>query len=324
MNPGNAVRHDAKAVIGFQWSAIGGYSRFVITDRQLQALRRRLQGAAARAEERSVRYGPGRSLLVGLEHRANPREYNWDGLTRSGDPAAPYVIVQYTLAGWGHYQEKGIARRVEPGSAFFAVVPSAHRYYLPAESDGWTFFFLIITHAYIARRMIERLKSTGHVMDFDPADEFVSAAVRLFDGVCRQSFRDEFEWEGAMFDLLLAFERACNQRLYEQPTRDKLLADVRERVLRQLDRAIDIATLARDWRMSRSHFGHYFKSTTGLSPARFITDVRLEQVTRQLAGTDEKLESIARQAGFAGANHLCKVFRRHLQVSPGEYRRQMR
>jgi transcriptional regulator GlxA family with amidase domain len=47
-------------------------------------------------------------------------------------------------------------------------------------------------------------------------------------------------------------------------------------------------------------------------------------VTRLLAGTDEKLETIARQTGFADANHLCKVFRRHLQVSPGEYRKQMR
>jgi AraC-like DNA-binding protein len=271
-----------------------------------------------------VRYGPGRSLIVGLEHRTNPREYDWNGLTRGGDAASPFVIMQYTLNGWGIYEDKGVARRVEPGSAFFAVVPSAHRYYLPAESEGWTFFYLILMHAYIARRMIERLKATGPILTLAPAGEVVNAAATLYDGVCRQSFRDEFDWEAAMFDLLLAFERACNQRLYEQPTRDKLLADVRERVLRQIGRSIDIATLADDWRMSRSHFGHYFKATTGLSPARFITDVRLEQVTKLLAGTDEKLETIARQTGFADANHLCKVFRRHLQVSPGEYRRQMR
>lgn len=275
-------------------------------------------------DARTVRYGPGRSLLVGLEHRDRPRDYHWDGLTRTGDPAAPYIVVQYTLDGYGIYEEKGVARRVEPGDAFFAVVPSAHCYYLPAESGGWTFFYVILTHAYIVRRMMERLKAVGHVMRFDPAGEVVTAAASLFENTCRQSFADEVAWESGMFDLLFAFERSCNQRLYQRPARDKLLADVRERVLRQMDRPIDIATLAGDWGMSRSHFGHYFKATTGLSPARYITDVRLEQVTRLLAGTDEKLETIARQTGFADANHLCKVFRRHLQVSPGEYRRQMR
>jgi transcriptional regulator GlxA family with amidase domain len=51
--------------------------------------------------------------------------------------------------------------------------------------------------------------------------------------------------------------------------------------------------------------------------------VRLQEVSRRLVHSKEKLEAIARATGFADANHLCKVFRRHRHLSPGEFRRQM-
>ena len=95
-------------------------------------------------------------------------------------------------------------------------------------------------------------------------------------------------------------------------------------VIDQGGNSIDVSALAEKRDMSRSHFSHYFKATTGMSPAKFIADVRLEQVSRRLVETSDKLGVIARDAGFADATHLCKVFRRHFHTSPGDYRRQLR
>lgn len=73
-----------------------------------------------------------------------------------------------------------------------------------------------------------------------------------------------------------------------------------------------------------THFSHYFRAVTGLPPARFVTQIRLEEVTRCLLETNHTLETIAAATGFADAKHLCKVFRRHYHLSPGAFRRQMR
>ncbi len=285
---------------------------------------RRLQKAYDCRKAVSIRYARGRLTSVGLEHRDTPRDYHWDGLSRGGRADSPFFIFQYTLKGFGVYEHQGVPRRVGPGQSFVAVVPSAHRYYLPTDSPGWTFGWFLLPHAYIVRRMIDRLAGTDCMQAFDPASPVISAVARLFEGVCGQTFRDEFAWENAAFDFLFEFERSFADRLYERPEREKLLADVAEKILRRLDRPVEIESLAAQWGMSRSHFSHYFKSKTGLSPARYVTDLRLEQVSKRLADTDDKLEVIARQTGFADANHLCKVFRRSLHVSPGEYRTQLR
>lgn len=287
-------------------------------------LGRRLHAVYLRRTAITQRYGPGRLTSVGLEHRQDPRDYHWDGLARSGDPDAPFIIFQYTLKGFGVFERAGAARRVEPGQAFVAVVPSAHRYYLPADSPGWTFLWFLLPHAYVVQRLIARLTATDYLLRFDPQGPVMMAVARLFEGVCLQSFRDEFTWESAVFDVLFEFERSFADIRYERSARDRLLAQVADRVRRDFAAAVDVSHLAAEWGMSRSHFSHHFKSTTGLSPAQYVADLRLEQVVRLLTATDDKLERVARQTGFADATHLCRVFRRHLHVSPGEYRKQLR
>lgn len=76
--------------------------------------------------------------------------------------------------------------------------------------------------------------------------------------------------------------------------------------------------------MSRSAFGHYFPERTGLSPARFMTEVRMQAAARLLVATTFPLSRIAEESGFANANHFGKVFRRFRQQSAGAYRRALR
>jgi AraC family transcriptional regulator len=73
--------------------------------------------------------------------------------------------------------------------------------------------------------------------------------------------------------------------------------------------------------MSRSHFSHYFHAATGLTPAHFMTEVRVQEAARLLLSTRAPLKQIASEWGFANVNHFGKVFRRHLYTSPAAYRR---
>ena len=70
--------------------------------------------------------------------------YHWDGMQRDADARTPAIVFQYTLDGWGCYEEKKEVKRVLPGMGFLAVLPSEHRYYLPPDSSSWTFFWLLI------------------------------------------------------------------------------------------------------------------------------------------------------------------------------------
>ena len=266
----------------------------------------------------------GQYLSVGLEERPAGTAYYWDGLRRRVDPNRPYVVLQYTLAGWGIYEENGASDRIMPGEAFVAYVPSAHVYHLPPESPGWTFFWVMFNHPTVVARIAQGKADGGAATELASDSPAVARLVRLFEGVCQGGFRDEWAQEQALFEFLWEYERHGHSRRYALPAREQLLADVRAEVMAALGCAPAVAHLAQGRGMSRSHFSHYFRAMTGLPPAQFVTQVRLEEVTRCLVESDHTLETIAAATGFADAKHLCKVFRRHYHLSPGAFRRQMR
>ena len=265
----------------------------------------------------------GQYLSAGLETLAPGVAYHWDGLRRGMDAAHPYVVFQYTLVGWGSYTEGGATHRLMSGMAFAAVLPSAHIYRLPPDAPGWTHFWVMFNHPYVVGRIGDVKAEMGAVTELAPDGLTVARLVRLFEGVCQDGFRDAWAQEAALFEFLWEYERHEHGRRYAPPLRERLLADVRQDTLNTLDRPPDVARLARTRGMSRSHFSHHFKAATGLPPAQFVTQVRLEEVARRLLESGQTLEAIAVGTGFADANHLCKVFRRHYHLSPGAFRRQM-
>jgi AraC-like DNA-binding protein len=73
--------------------------------------------------------------------------------------------------------------------------------------------------------------------------------------------------------------------------------------------------------LSRSHFGHLFRSAMGTSFGKFCQRTRLGFVAHRLLYTNDTVESIAEQTGFVDVSHLSRTFAKHYGCSPSEYRR---
>ncbi len=152
----------------------------------------------------------------------------------------------------------------------------------------------------------------------------IERALNLFDLVRAASLPDEFAEEGDLFAFLTEFERLGHQILYPPLPRERILAEVRKEIISRLPTGLpSVAELADERGMSRTGFTHYFRRTTGLSPARFINQVRLAEVAKLLVSSSLKLSAIAEVTGFADATHLGKVFRRHYYLTPDKYRHVM-
>ena len=272
------------------------------------------------------REGGGGELLpvfAGLETRTDPAEYVWDGMKRGADPAHPFVLFQYTLAGVGEYAADGIKRRLTPGQAFAALVPSVHVYRLPPDAAEWTFFYLLIRHSYAVQRLSAAQAEAGPVLALTENDPLTARAATLFEGAVSRTFRDPWALELSLFDFVFEYERLTQRLRYPEAERETLLAEVRRQALARPG-GCDVETLASGRGLSRSRFAHQFRAVTGLPPARWVRQVQLEDAARRLLDSADKLETIARASGFANANHLCKVFRRFYHLSPAEFRRQMK
>jgi AraC-like DNA-binding protein len=249
--------------------------------------------------------------------RERSHSYEWHGLKR-GRPRHPFVVLQFTLSGLGEFESPGRRQRLDPGSAFAVVVPGDHVYRLPPESDQWDHFWFITSHAWVVERVRTIGGAGGLVLACD--DQALEQAVSLFERACIGRFLDDIEWEMEVLRLIGVLERLARTRRSSETTASGLLEAARQYVLDAMPRSAGVEALATALGMSRSAFSHHFRRETGQTPAAFMTEVRLAEVCRLLRSSREPLKVIAGQTGFADANHLCKVFRRHHGISPGEFR----
>ncbi|TRW80299.1 helix-turn-helix domain-containing protein [Mycolicibacterium sp. 018/SC-01/001] len=97
-------------------------------------------------------------------------------------------------------------------------------------------------------------------------------------------------------------------------------ADVMAYAVEHIAEPIDIDALARKAMMSRRSFDRQFRGVAGISPKQWLLHQRVLVAQRLLEGSEEPIDAIARQAGFANGIALRRQFQRHLGVSPLRYR----
>jgi AraC-like DNA-binding protein len=257
-----------------------------------------------------------------IETRTDPASYYFDGMHRPGPDDPPVFYFQLGMAGWGHFELYGKQpQKITPGKAFFAVIPSRHRYYLPPESPGWTFAWIGVHLPTMVDRIARQVKASGPLIDVAPDTSLARTFLRLVRGAIKKDFRDRYEVELALWEFVLAFERWVHESRAHASEGDRLLEAMRARIVAALPKVLRVDDVAAEYDMSRSHFSHHFHALTGLTPAHYSTEVRVNESIRMLRETREPLKSIADACGFANANHFCKVFRRFQHVSPLAYRR---
>ena len=102
------------------------------------------------------------------------------------------------------------------------------------------------------------------------------------------------------------------------------LRRVKEYVDANLDKRIDVATLARAAGFSTFHFARAFKQSEGITPHRYVLERRVERARNLLLTSDLSLSEIARTSGFSDQGHLARHIRQRLGLSPSALRRSMR
>ncbi|MGI9597204.1 MAG: GlxA family transcriptional regulator [Acidimicrobiales bacterium] len=82
-----------------------------------------------------------------------------------------------------------------------------------------------------------------------------------------------------------------------------------------------IAELAAAVGLSARHFARRFQAEIGVSPARYLEQIRVTAARQHLETSDDGLAVIADRCGFGTAETLRRVFHRRLNVSPDDYRK---
>ena len=105
----------------------------------------------------------------------------------------------------------------------------------------------------------------------------------------------------------------------KRPKDDRLDA-ILEWIEEHAEADLSVPALAARCAMSERTFSRRFAAETGMTPARFVEQIRMGRARRLLEESDLKLERLADDCGFRSAEVMRRLFQRHLGLSPTEYR----
>ena len=85
-------------------------------------------------------------------------------------------------------------------------------------------------------------------------------------------------------------------------------------------RSID---LENEFHLSYKYMNRIFKRTTGKSIMQYHGDLRMEAAVKELRTTNKSISLIGNELGFEDPLYFSKCFRRYMDVSPREYRKEI-
>ncbi len=100
---------------------------------------------------------------------------------------------------------------------------------------------------------------------------------------------------------------------------DKILASARW-LDANVDRPISIGLAADVAAMSERNFLRRFKAEIGMTPSDYLQNARLRLSCRMLVESQLPVDKIARRCGIGSGGQLAKLFKRHLSITPTDYR----
>lgn len=140
-------------------------------------------------------------------------------------------------------------------------------------------------------------------------------------------------WVGVVAPVFLTEEN----RSLHLPTRNQVPASGRQanpamighvgraaRLLRErMDEPWTVASLAQELALSRTHLTRLFSTHMGVSPMRFLTEVRLTEFSRLIDETDLSVHQAAQTVGWADPRVASAWFSRRFGVTPTRYRHRL-
>lgn len=111
--------------------------------------------------------------------------------------------------------------------------------------------------------------------------------------------------------------------LAAQANEMKSIQDLQVWIAENLHRQLSLPILANRVAMSARNFERVFTRELGVSPARYVLQMRIEAAQRMLERTRKGLDQIALACGFSSADGMRRAFMRTLRMTPLNCRRHL-
>jgi AraC-like DNA-binding protein len=231
----------------------------------------------------------------------------------------------YLTEGEGEFRSASQDTTPIRGGDIFLVFPGEWHTYRPLPTVGWKSYWI----GFKGKNMDDRVRA-GFLQPTKPIYHvgFSADIVRLYEGALKTA-QDEAPYAqqqlagmvNHLLGLMYALER--NRALGMHSEHVDVINRARLRIRQTLESDVTIQQIAGELGMSYSNFRKLFKEFTGVSPALYQQDLRLQRAKELLTTTNMSVKHVAYQVRFDSPDYFSTKFKIKTGLSPSEFREQM-
>ena len=260
-----------------------------------------------------IKNAPVKLLTTGMEE-IDSASYHLDNRHRE-----KCYLFQYTISGSGTVVIKGEKHIVNEGCAFFLKIPDDDEYFFDQKENlsPWRFIYIKFSGDGCLNYYNLIKDNVGNIFRISGNAKSILALSEIYRRASLGLISDSFTGERLTFDFLC---KLCSDLINDENHFSDIVLKAKRIIENEYMTIGGIYDISQKLGVSQSHLTRVFSNEFKSSPIEYLTRVRLQEAVNLLNSSGESIESIALRCGFSCGNYFCKVFRKHMNISPGEYR----
>ena len=228
----------------------------------------------------------------------------------------------YITEGEGVFSSDHVTNVPLKAGDLFLLFPGEWHSYHPLDNRGWKSYWI----GFKGKNVDDRVRA-GFLSAAKPVYHvgFSADVIRLYEEAYKRA-QEEAPYSqqilagivNHLVGLMYALERSIE--LSKDHNRVDMINLARLRIRESLEKDLTIQQIAEDLGVSYSNFRKLFKEFTGISPALYQQDLRLQRAKELLATTNLSVKEIAYRLCFESPDYFSSKFKIKTGKKPSEFR----
>lgn len=229
-------------------------------------------------------------------------------------------LFLYTIDGTGIVTVDGKEYRLKKHDAALLFMPGNSTYQGdPTSKTLWRYCFIMFIAGQPPTKMYcnEILEKVGPVFTLSPESHSIQSMYSLISRRRSGLINTAPLAYAAGFDFIANLYNDIQTNCIQYSLLIQNAIHIIQERYAKLDGVID---LAEHLHVSPEHLTRTFTKEIGMSPVKYLSKIRMEHAIDLLKESSYSIDEIATKVGFSNGNYFSKQFRKHMAMSPSDYR----
>ncbi|MCM1258833.1 MAG: AraC family transcriptional regulator [Roseburia sp.] len=242
---------------------------------------------------------------------------------RWGPGIRDHYLIHYVISGQGSYMVNEKSYDLNPGDSFL-VYPNTEVSYTADLKNPWEYAWVGFTgsDAPMILNATDFSQDSPVISGNIPGESIHRQILHIYDAR-GNGLEHAVEMTGRLYTMLSLFMQNSSHKKTADTASSYVQKGI-EFISANYSYNITVEDIADYVGLSRSHLFRSFQNVLHVSPKEYLTAFRMKQACYLLEHSRLSVTAIANSIGFDNSLYFSKVFRQEKQMSPREYRKNLK